>query len=246
MADRTRIFRADKQVLHIAAKPPPSSQPPPRVVFAGRQATATTSALPSHLEGPSQTFCPKCGNRPKHGEPPPERAIPAIKVKEEEPDLFCDACGHELAAGRLLRQNAATTDSQSAVEFVSVHEPSGKLDGATGTQVRAHVMRRYHQTRRKSLGKHVEIARSVGKDLRPARNCACPHQETCNTGALLHTRLTTILGPGRSDPFLSLSMPNVPQRYHELVDYCKWTRSLPLSLPRPRIQSICLTATHQL
>jgi hypothetical protein len=31
----------------------------------------------------------------------------------------------------------------------------------------------------------------------------------------------TILGSGRSDPFLSLSIPDVPPRHHELIDYCK-------------------------
>lgn len=156
MADRAEIAQVDRQALRIAPKPPSSSQPPRRIAVARQDTTATAFALPSRHEEHVQTVCPKCGNQFKHREPPPERAISTAEVKKEGPDLVCYACGHELASGNPLWQKAATSDPRNVIEFVSVHEPSGKLDGASGTQVRAYVMRRYHQTRRRSQGKQTK------------------------------------------------------------------------------------------
>jgi hypothetical protein len=221
MADRTGIAPADEQLLRLAPTSQTSSQPPDRIVVSRQRPPATALRLPSHVEDQIQILCPRCGTRLGHDHLLSRKEITAVEVKEEDPDSFCDVCGHELAAAHPLRGDTATNYSETAIEFVNVHEPSGKLDEATGTHVRAHVMRRYHQSRRKSQGKPVKKSQIIKKDRRTPRPCTCPHQETCKTRDFQDTGLITVLGFGRSDPFLSLSVPNIPQRYHELVDYCK-------------------------
>lgn len=246
MADGTGIVPAGKQLLRLAQTSQTSSQPPRRLVVSRQGPPATVPQLPSHVEDEVQNLCPRCGTLLGHDNPLSRREIAAATVKEEDPDSFCDVCGHELAAAHPLRGDTATNYSETAIEFVNIHEPSGKLDEETGSHVRAHVMRRYHQSRRKSQGKPVKTARIIKKDPRTPRTCTCPHQETCKTREFQNTGLMTVLGFGRSDPFLSLSVPNVPQRYHELVDYCKQTTLLPLLPTRVRIEWICLAARHLL
>lgn len=217
----------DRQALRIAPKPQPSSKPPRKIAVARQDTSATAFAfLPHHAEQ-SQTLCPDCRNQFKHAESPLDRAISTAEVKEEDLGLVCYACGQELASSNPLRQNAATDEPRSGIEFVSVHEPSGKLDEATGTQVRAYVMRRYHQARRKSQTKQFKTSERANKYRLTPRTCACPHDEACD---FQNAGLNTILGSGRSDPFLSLSIPDVPWRYHELIDYCKQITLPPLLL----------------
>jgi hypothetical protein len=236
MADHTGLVRADEQLLHLTPTSQTSSQPPYRIVVSRQQPpAATVFRLSSHIEDHIQVLCPKCGTRLGHDHLLSGREIAAVEVKEEKPDSVCDVCGHELVAAYPLRGDTATHNEETAIEFVNVHEPSGKLDEATGTHVRAHLMRQYHQSRRKSQGKPAKASRIIRKDRQTPRTCACPHQEICKTRDFQDTGLMTVLGFGRSDPFLSLSVPNVPQRYHELVDYCRYTTALPLSSTRVRM-----------
>jgi hypothetical protein len=226
MADRAGIAMVDRQALGIAPKPQASSKLPGIIAVARQDTSATAFAFLPHQEEQCQTLCPNCRNQFKHAESTPDRAISTAEVKEEEDlGLVCYACGQELASSNPLQQNAATDDPRSGIEFVSVHEPSGKLDEATGTQVRAYVMRRYHQARRKSQAKQPQTSERANKYRLTPRTCACPHDEACD---FQNAGLNTILGSGRSDPFLSLSIPDVPRRYHELIDYCKQMTLPPL------------------
>jgi hypothetical protein len=209
MGDRAGIVQADEQVPGLKPTSQPSSQRPHGIVVSRQRSLATAIPLASRLEDQSQRLCPKCGNRSEHDDTSSAREIAAVEVKEEDQDSFCDVCGHGLATGPPLRQSTAANDSKSAIAFVNVHNPMGKLDEATVTQVRAHVMRRHHQTRRKSQGKPVKIFRSIKKGPRIPRICTCPHQETCKSRGFQNTGLKTVLGSGRSDP---LSQPLHAQR----------------------------------
>ena len=83
----------------------------------------------------------------------------------------------------------------TGVEFqqVNLTHTNGKVDAKILGKVRAHVMRQIHQNRRAKAEKALK-----GTE-----------------------QLWSPLGAGRIDPFLNLSTPNVPKRYHELTDFCE-------------------------
>jgi hypothetical protein len=131
-------------------------------------------------------------------------------------------CGRAPAGEHALPRSTGIEGPESVVEFVNIHDASGKPDGKAIRQARGHIMRRIHQARRKSQEKPLEMSQNNQKVLQPSRSRrTCPDQEMWEDVRLRRPSVRTVLGSGRSDPFVALSMPNVSKRYHELVDYCK-------------------------
>jgi hypothetical protein len=119
----------DRQGLGIA----PDLQP----VVARQDTTVTALACmknTARLCAPAAATSSSVVNRGLTGQP---RRLRSSKRAQGSCVLLC---GREPGSSNPLRQNAATHDPRSVIEFVSVCEGSGKLGEATGTRVGAHVM----------------------------------------------------------------------------------------------------------
>ena len=112
MADRTVIGRVDKQEIGLV----PTSQTSRHGMLHRRRPRATAFHSPLRPGAESQTLCPKCGHSAERNDLPFERESATYGVKEDKPDSFCNACGHEFAAGHPRRRSSAINDSDGAVE----------------------------------------------------------------------------------------------------------------------------------
>jgi len=217
MVDRIGAFQIDEQTLALAPRRQPVQSLPHRSVPPRGRLPVTAARLPSRPEGQTPTLCQNCSGRGERD----DDTTHDLDLNEEDASSVCDLCGRAPAGGHALPRSTGTVEPGSVVEFVNIHDASGKPDGKTVNQVRGYIMRRIHQARRESQRKPLKMSQNNKRALRPSRSCTCPDKGMWEDGGLHRPSVRTVLGSGRSDPFLSLSMPNLPKRYHELVDYCK-------------------------
>jgi hypothetical protein len=247
MVDRTGAFQIDEQALALMPRRQPLQRPPHRSVPPGGHLPVTAARLPSRPRAQIPTLCQNCSSHGERDDDTLQRITHDLGLNEEGTSSVCGLCGRAPAGENALPRSAGIVEPESAVEFVNIYDASGKPDGKTINQVRGYIMRRIHQARRKSQGKPLKVSQNNKKALRPSRSCTCPDQEMWKDGGLRRPSVQTVLGSGRSDPFVSLSMPNVPKRYHELVDYCKQNSEYSFFPPNAlHIECECLTAKCQL
>ena len=239
MVDRIGTFQIGEQALALGPTQQPLQSLPHRSVPPRGRLPVTAARLPSRPGGSIPTLCPNCSSRGERD----DDTTRDLDLNGEDASSVCDLCGRVPAGGHALPRSTGIVEPGSVVEFVNIHDASGKPDGKTVNQVRGYIMRRIHQARRESQRKPLKMSPDNKKALRPSRSCTCPDQETWEDDGLRRPSVRTVLGSGRSDPFLGLSMPNVPKRYHELVDYCKQISDCSFCPPNAlHIESDCLTA----
>jgi hypothetical protein len=243
MVDRIGTFQIDEQALALAPTRQPLQSPPHRSVPPRGHLLVTAARLPSPPGGPIPTLCQNCSS---HGEPDDDtlhRTTYDFDLNDEDTNSVCGLCGCAPAGGHALPRSTGIVEPGSVVEFVNIHDASGKPDGKTVNQVRGYIMRRIHQARRESQGKPLRMSQNNKRALRPSKSCTFPDQGVWEDGGLRRPSVRTVLGSGRSDPFLNLSMLDVPKRYHELVDYCKQNSDYSFFPPNAlHIEFDCLTA----
>jgi hypothetical protein len=243
MVDWIGTFQVDEQVLALAPRRQPLQSPPHRSVPPRGRLSVTAARLPSRPGGQIPTLCQNCSSCGERDDDTLRGTTHDLDLSEEDTSSVCDLCGRAPAGEYALPRSTGVVEPGSVVEFVNIHNASGKPDGKTVNQVRGYIMRRIHQARRESQGKPLKMSQNNKTTLRPSRGCTCPDQGMWEDGGLRRPSVRTVLGSGRSDPFLSLPTPNVPKRYHELVDYCKQNSNYSFFPPNAlHIESDCLTA----
>jgi hypothetical protein len=138
-----------------------------------------------------------------------ERKIEDVEVIEGSSAHACGVVSPALFSGYPLQPVVPAKDSESPIVFVNMAKSSGKpsQDAATSTQIRAHVMRRFHRERQSQRRGKTTTYPGIGIHPGPTKHCFCSRF------------------PGTKDDLSQshLSDP-YPSRDHEGVGYVEVTR----------------------
>ncbi|EPE28692.1 hypothetical protein GLAREA_09813 [Glarea lozoyensis ATCC 20868] len=142
----------------------------------------------------------------------------------------CSICGSEKygMANKASEPEKSLSQTIINVQYINIHNASGKVDAEDSTKVRTHVMQHARRNTRHSPNLAMRPPRrSSQREIRAKATCTCGYQTAAVQMMNARPQIQTMLSAGRYDPFLRLETGTVPTRYHELVDYnvhTVWTK----------------------
>jgi hypothetical protein len=160
MVDRMGTVQIDEQALALAPRRQPLQSPPHGSVPPRGRLPVTAARLPSPPGAPIPTLCQNCSSRGERDDDTLHRTTHDLELNGEDTSSVCGLCGCAPTGGHALPRSTGIVEPGSVVEFVNIHDASGKPDGKTVNQVRGYIMRRIHQARRESQGRPMKTSQN--------------------------------------------------------------------------------------